>query len=176
VSPSGVFGDEAEKAEWEKVFKSSISEGFSAIRPRMFEKEPLWFRLVAHQFAEFTRREDVAAFMTSFGEEHRLDARLDKVHAKTWLIWGNRDRLVPWGWHLAWLKGLRADPCNPRAILLKGVGHSPQFEVPGRVALVLAQVLQGRLPHRLGARWWVAVEPESSAGGSSASCSPGAEA
>lgn len=160
ISPSGVFGSDNEKAEWEQVFRSSIEEGFSILRPRMFEKEPLWFRLVVPQFAGFTQREDVAAFMSSFTEDHRLDSRLGAVKSKVWLIWGNRDRLVPWGWHLAWLNGLKADPCSPRAVLLKGVGHSPQFETPGRLAWVLSQVLQGKLPGRVGARWWESVVPE----------------
>ena len=164
VGPSGVFASEAEKEKWQGMFRNSVEEGFSALRPHLFAKEPIWFRFVIEEFSGFTRREDIAGFMRSFQEEHRLDHRISRIKSTVWLIWGNRDELVPWSWHKTWLNRLQANPENPpRAVLLKGVGHSPQLETPTLIAVVLGQILSGRLPHRAGSRWWELVEADSPA-------------
>ena len=161
VSPSGVFASEAEKDDWANLFRSSYEVGFSTLRPRLFAKEPLWFRFVLEEFSGFTRREDIAGFMKSFKDIHRLDKRIEKIEASVWLVWGNRDELVPWTWHRTWLKHLKPNSEKPpRAVLLKGVGHSPQLETPNLIAVVLGQILSGFPPHRAGSRWWELVEAE----------------
>jgi pimeloyl-ACP methyl ester carboxylesterase len=154
VCPSGVFGSETEKKDWENLFRRAMETGFEAIRSHMFEREPKWFRLVAREVAQFTKRDDIKRFMESFRDEHRLEERLPRVKGEVWLLWGARDRLVPSGWLPAWKRALRDAPAELHTVTLPGVGHSPQLEAPLVLAALLGQILSGREPHRAGSRFW----------------------
>jgi pimeloyl-ACP methyl ester carboxylesterase len=145
ADPSGVFVDEATSAELKEKFKRAIAEdgpGFDAIREHVFAREPFWIRACAHYFSGFFRSEEIARFVDSFDEKHLLsEERLRKIAAKVWLIWGERDTLVPPTSIPLFLKALNVEKTHCKAILLTQSGHSPQIETPGTLALVLSQVL-----------------------------------
>jgi pimeloyl-ACP methyl ester carboxylesterase len=153
VGPSGVFGSEAMKAAWRKIFETAMEQGFGPLRERLFAREPRLFPLIASEFLEFPRREDTTQFMRSVRDDHELTTRLGAVKASTWFIWGEKDGLSPPEWLPYWLDGLTG-AAERRAVVMKGVGHSPQIEAPAVFAAALAQILSGREPHALGARWW----------------------
>ncbi len=163
VNPSGIFQDQKAKKKCESIFKTTMSDGFHNLRPHLFTKEPIWFRLIAHHYSKFFAREDILQFMNSVGDKHSTEIIAHQIRAKIWLVWGEKDTLIPSNSALAWLKCL--DPehqDNQRAVILRGVGHSPQVETPTKTAAVLAQILMGKEPHQVGKRWWKVLAHRSS--------------
>ncbi len=159
IAPSGVFGTDQERREWESVFHRSMREGFAALRTHMFEKEPFWFPLIAREIGAFTQREDVREFMDSFGTRHRLEPRLGKLSTpQVWIVWGDRDRLVPAGWLPHWHRALEGAPATVRSVSIRGIGHNPQLEAPAVTAAILSQIVLGREPHWAGSRFWTVHE------------------
>ena len=83
---------------------------------------------------------------------------------RTWLVWGEKDTLVPTGGVGSWLEGLRAPEGAIRSASAHPAawGHSPQLEKPAVTAAVLSQILLGRVPHAKGTRWWRVLESRAS--------------
>lgn len=159
LNPSGAFGDERVKQEWAQFFEDVVKEGFSKLRPRLFFKEPIWFRLIAREMSDLIFKEDIVAFLKSVKEEHVVEALLPETKSKVWVIWGEKDGLIPLACAQAWDHGLLSiREGKSRTLLLKGIGHSAHLENPALVAFVIGQVLVERahwmLEHRLAKRWW----------------------
>jgi pimeloyl-ACP methyl ester carboxylesterase len=143
ADPSGVFSDEASSNELRDKFRKALEAegGFDAIREHVFAREPFWIRWVSGQFAEFFRSQEVARFVESFEESHLInEPRLERLRSKVWLIWGEKDTLVPPTSIPVFLRKLNQEHSLCRAILIKNAGHSPQIETPGALAVVLGQV------------------------------------
>lgn len=158
-SPSGIFTDQKTRDDCQAIFMSAMKEGFSVLRPHVFAKEPAWFSLVAPYYSKFFLREDIHQFMNSFRDDHVANRFADQITAKSWLIWGENDTLIPVKCAQAWTKhlnqGARSDH---QVVVLKGVGHSPQLETPAITAAVMGQIVSGRVPHRIGNRWWTVCQ------------------
>ena len=94
ANPSGIFPDEGTLLQWAHLFKTGIREnGFAALRPHLFAKEPFWFRFVADEFSQFVRREDILQFIDSVRDDHVLEESASKMRGNVWLLWGEKDTL-----------------------------------------------------------------------------------
>lgn len=161
ANPSGIFKDLEVQNQWETLFRSTMEKGFQNLRPHLFAKEPFWFRGVSSHFSQFLKREDILQFMNSFREEHLLEKEAHHIQAQVWLLWGEKDSLIPASCSEKWLEALRKGPRKDHAaVLLRRSGHSPHIEEPAVTAAAIAQIISNRLPHRLGNRWWKVIQPE----------------
>jgi len=165
ANPAGVFLNEIIKEEWTKKFTLTVQEGFAKIRPHLFKKEPLWFPLIVPQMNHFYTRDDVLQFLKSFKEEHAVQSIMHHIKAQVWLIWGEDDTLMPASCVHDWLTALKCNDQTIRsekhqAVLLKNTGHSPQIENPAITAAVLGQILENKIPHEFGKRWYKVVKGE----------------
>lgn len=155
ITPSGVFKDSQARLEWVELMKEARKLGFEGFRPRLFAKEPAWFKMVEPYLVQLLAREDVEQLVQSFREDLELSARLQEIRAQVWIIWGEKDSVLPASFAGMWLQklqgGKRQDHCG---ILLSEMGHSPQVEKPAVTAAVLAQIIRNQKPHRYGKRWW----------------------
>jgi penicillin amidase len=159
ANASGVYEDENSKQTMAKLFKESQKAGFKVLRPHLFAKEPAWFKFIVGHFEKFSIREDVGLFIDSVRDDHLLEKVATQIQAKVWLIWGESDTLVPVSCSMAWLKHLNQElKHNHHAILIRKAGHSPQLEQPAVTAVILAQILSQKIPHRFGRRWWTVVK------------------
>lgn len=159
ISPSGVFGPDDERQQFEDVFRRAAEQGIEALRPNLFAREPFWFRFLAPEFSRFITREDVVKFLSSVRPEHSVESGIEQIRAEIWLIWGEKDTLVPARWMNRWLEILSQSGNHaPQALWLKKLGHSPQVESPVTTAAALAQILNGYVPHRWGRKLWQTVE------------------
>lgn len=156
VDPSGVGETETEKQKLQGVLHSIGREGFKVLRPHAFAKEPFWFPLVARDFAKCIEFEEVSQLALSFRPDHWVQDRLHKIRSKVWVIWGEKDSLLPSNHVHIWLEALRSaqSPHAPKGVFLKNLGHSPQVENPAVTAAVVSQILLKREPYSLGKRWW----------------------
>ena len=157
MDPSGAFGNEVIKDAWSARFEDAQNEGFHLMRPHVFAKEPFWFKYFLREFLAFATHEDNLSFMRSVREEHFSESMLHQIKARTWLLWGELDTLTPAACAPGWLRAL-APETQAKAVLIRGVGHSPHIEAPGRTATVLLQMLSDRaadlLTRRGHGRWW----------------------
>jgi len=156
VDSSGAAESESERENLEKVLHSIGREGFKVLRPHAFAKEPFWFRLVSRDFAKCFEFEEVSQLALSFRPDHWVQSKLHKIRSKVWVIWGEKDTLLPSNHVSVWLEALQSgeNPNSSKGVLLKNLGHSPQIENPTVTAAVLSQILLGRDPHAIGKRWW----------------------
>lgn len=153
ASSAGVYESDEVAVAIGEIFVSAFGEqGFAALRPHLFAREPRWFEWVAKDFTRFASDAGIRQFFESIRQEHLLRDRLGKIRARTWLIWGDHDTLVPTGGIPAWLKGLEAAQGTPHAVLIRGVGHSPQVEKPAVMASAISQILMGHAPRGRGLR------------------------
>lgn len=169
ADPSGVFIDEKTTAELRDKFKKAVGPeggGYHAIREHVFANEPFWIRWFASQFTSFFKSEEIARFVDSFGPDHLItEERLGSIRSRVWLIWGERDTLVPPTSIPLFLRKLNARHQLCRAIVLKNSGHSPQLEVPAAMAVILSQIFSeaagGQAKYYsfpASNRWWQLVE------------------
>ncbi len=160
VNPSGVFDDRSTREVCEALFKAAVSEGFDVLRPHLFAKEPSWFSWVSSSFSKFISREDIHQFIHSIKDEHDAQSIVPHIKAKVWLVWGKKDTLIPVSCARAWINCLNSKEIKSNAIILNGVGHSPHIENPAAIAAVLGQIIFGKVPHRIGKRWWTVLGAE----------------
>jgi pimeloyl-ACP methyl ester carboxylesterase len=158
VCPSGVLStDETVKARWEYLFKVALKkEGFSALRPHVFGKEPFWFRWVEEEFSKFVQKEEVRQFIDSVQEHHYVDEKLREIQCPVWFVWGEKDTLTPPLYAETWLAKLggATEKRNINLVLLPGSGHSPHVEKPAIMAAILGRVIANKDPYPWGSRWW----------------------
>ncbi|MEO5969212.1 MAG: alpha/beta hydrolase [Bdellovibrionia bacterium] len=157
--PSGIFPDIKTRIEFEDIFRRSQKGGFQSLRPYLFSKEPAWFGWVLPFLGDFLKREDIVQFLASFRMDHSLETMAGQIKANVWLIWGEKDLLVPPSCIPAWLQLLPHQTDQKPAVILRKIGHTPQLESAGVTAALIAQILSGRIPHRLGKRWWTLMQP-----------------
>lgn len=140
--PSGAFGPNSAGEELRETFARATREGFGAVRPVLFAREPRWFRLLAREFGQFVAREDLARFLDSIEPRHLVQPRLGTIRSRVWLLWGDQDAICPPEWVGHWTTGL--GPSAAGAITLSGVGHSPHVENPLATAAILGRILRGQ--------------------------------
>jgi pimeloyl-ACP methyl ester carboxylesterase len=143
LSPSGVLGDEKSRKDWIERFERVSREGFRPIRAHVFHKEPFWFKFMLRDVAKFLDTPEMVSFLRSIEERHLLTDRLSNIRAKTFLLWGEKDSLIPSEWMKHWLAGLDHS-AKARAVYVKGAGHSPHAERPTIVALLLGEIFLGK--------------------------------
>ncbi len=154
-NPSGVFSDLQMREDWESIFRRAMVDGFIALRPHLFASEPAWFRWMTAHFAQFVNREDTIQFMNSFRDDHCVDQVVSQIQSDIWLLWGEKDTLIPASCASTWLENLNPDLKEKHhAVLIKGAGHSPHLEKPAVTAAVIGQILSQKIPHSIGERWW----------------------
>lgn len=168
IDPSGVFGDESDRDELLRKFQAATREadrGIEVLRPHLFGREPFWFRFLATELSRFFTLHEISQFIGSFRQEHMLEAQLTRIQARVWLIWGEKDTLVPPRSLPIWLREL--NHCRPicKAVMLRSAGHSPQIERPFVLSAVLSRIIaaaaRGEEPQLLNSpltrRWWRVV-------------------
>jgi pimeloyl-ACP methyl ester carboxylesterase len=158
--PSGVFPDSQVQTEFENIFRTSRHGGFQSLRPYLFSKEPIWFGWIFPFLDDFLKREDIVQFLGSFRADHSLETLVGQIQADVWLVWGEKDRLIPVSCIPTWLSLLPKKIDQKPAVVIRNTGHSPQLESPASTTALLAQILSGRIPHSLGKRWWTLMRPD----------------
>ncbi len=151
-APAGLYGEPSELEVFQGHFRKAVEEGFETFRPRLFHREPMWFRFLVGGFNKFMARPDVRELLESVRDEYFLKSRASSIQAKTWLVWGAEDSLAPASWAMVWLEALKERGMG--AVTFPKTGHSPQSETPAALAAVLTQLLLGKKPSTLGARFW----------------------
>jgi pimeloyl-ACP methyl ester carboxylesterase len=151
AASAGVYESQEVQNAIGAIFSDAFGEkGFASLRPHLFAREPKWFDWFAKDFSKFVSDTGIHQFVASMREEHLLKPRLGEVRAQTWLLWGDRDTLVPVSGMSSWLRGLESASGVPHAVLIRDVGHSLQVEKPAVVAAALSQILLGRAPKGRG--------------------------
>jgi pimeloyl-ACP methyl ester carboxylesterase len=165
VTPSGVFPSDEERDELTRKFTQAVEakmDGIEKVRPHMFAKEPFWFRFFAGEFSKFFATTEIEQFIASFKTPDILRDKASHIRCKVWLIWGDKDTLIPPTCLPAWLEKLDD---RAQGILLKNVGHSPQIEATTTLATILNAILSedGKfsqiLKYPLASRWWTLYKP-----------------
>ncbi len=59
-NPSGLYSETQVREELETVFEEAMRLGFPQLKPRLFAREPFWFRYVEGHFHDLYQREDIA--------------------------------------------------------------------------------------------------------------------
>jgi pimeloyl-ACP methyl ester carboxylesterase len=158
INPSGIYGEEKIREELEAVFKRAIQNGFSVLRPHLFAREPFWFRYVEDHFQRIFKKEDIAQLVSSVKAEHALQGGAAQIQSQIWLIWGEKDSLVPPTCVEAWMSFLNPEFSDRHhAIFLKNLGHCPHLEGPVATTALIGQILKNRVPLRMGQRWWEVI-------------------
>ncbi|HLE01388.1 MAG TPA: alpha/beta hydrolase [Bdellovibrionota bacterium] len=157
VDPPGLFESPDRRKEFEGVFQRVVEKGLVAWRPFIFGKEPVWFRFFAGEVDSFLGKTEVHQFMGSVKDEHFLADSIEKIRSRVWLLWGEKDTLIPPVMAEHWTSRLKAGTESSgrevRAVVLKGVGHSPQIENPVTTAAALANLYHDKIPQKLMNRW-----------------------
>ncbi len=159
VDPGGTFEDNLKRESWERMFRDAMERGFEALRPHVFGKEPVWFRLLGSEVVRFITRKEILEFMNSVSESHLVGNDLHEITAETWIVWGENDTMMPASCAPVWAQKINSrggdeDAPRAKAVIIRGSGHSPQLERPATTAALLGQILAGTEPHPLGMRWW----------------------
>lgn len=154
ANPSGVLIGEEKREQWRARFEDAKSVGIKAFRRHIFGKEPLWFPLFAPDFHRFLFKKEVVSFMDSIREDHLLNDKLKGITSDVWLLWGEKDSLVPVAWAHDWL----AEFESGRVGYVLGAGHSPHVEKPMTFASLIAKAVSDEeskdLRYRLLKRYW----------------------
>ncbi len=140
IAPSGIFSRPEDRVELTTKYRNAFTaktDGLRFIRGDIFAKEPLWFRLIAPEFAAFLAKDDIAQFAASMEKLPELDEEVAHIRAKIALIWGARDTLIVTRSMGAWLEKLPLASGE----LISGAGHSPQLEKPRALASVIDKAL-----------------------------------
>ena len=136
VSPSGVCGSAEEWNQWKNLFER-VTKGEMNFRSYLFAKEPFWFKWISPEFIGFMTREDIVQFVKSFREDHAVEKDLGSIESHVWLVWGEKDKLIPSRWASHWAERIQ----KRETILIPEVGHTPQIEKPLKFAKALGEIL-----------------------------------
>jgi pimeloyl-ACP methyl ester carboxylesterase len=109
------------------LFERVKKNGFPAIRPTLFKKEPVWFRLIANEFSTFLNRPEVISFMSSLEDRHLVHDQLHHITTPVFLLWGEHDQLVPSHWAETWREELKSSQ-QVDVHYIQKAGHSPHIE------------------------------------------------
>ena len=83
-------------------------------------------------------------FIEGYDPQEELDEVLPQVQVPTTLIWGTRDGLFP----STFAHEFHTSIANSELILLDGVGHMPQVQVPAKVARIILDTDRARTAQR----------------------------
>lgn len=142
-SPSGIIGEDKSSEDWVTRFNRVTEEGFSPIRKHVFYKEPFWFKWMAPDVEKFLKSPEIVSFIRSIEKRHLVKDRLPLIEAKTFLLWGEKDTLIPSQWMKEWIAGLEPSTLAS-AIYMKRSGHSPHAEKPTVLTLLLGEIFLGK--------------------------------
>lgn len=141
ICPSGVFPCDATRDEWRSRFGELLkNKDTKAYRKLLFAKEPLWFPLFSEEFADFLGDARIQKFSQSFEEHHLLKPRLKDIQARTWILWGDQDRLAPPEWISEWIRGINDGRQKAQSHIFEATGHTPQVEKTAALAMKLYQI------------------------------------
>jgi pimeloyl-ACP methyl ester carboxylesterase len=84
------------------------------------------------------------SFIEGYDPQEELDEVLPQVQVPTTLIWGTRDGLFP----STFAYEFHTSIANSELILLDGVGHMPQVQVPAKVAQIIIDADKARTAQR----------------------------
>lgn len=176
ANPSGIYPDEETTRHFETMIKKFVQagnpelktlerngdfsatlpeSGFTHLRPRLFAKEPKWFFLFASHFNRFLAREDIHQFVNSAKDEHALYDFAGHIEARTFILWGEKDTLVPASCVERWLACLKTnETAPPMAVLMRDSGHSPHLENPLGTTKALREMIVGKSFPRTSKHWW----------------------
>lgn len=159
VAPAGVFPDQKAAEDFQQSFHAAVKGDFSSYRPKIFAREPIWFRFVAREVEKFFGKEEMSQFINSISEAHILTNELSFIQSRTTLIWGEEDTLIPPAWAKTWKKQISSNPSSQeesdvQVFWIKGAGHSPHAEKPLATAGVLGEVLKGYRKPKVFDRLW----------------------
>lgn len=141
VSPSGVYGNEAERSEFIGKFERAVELDPESLKEWIFVKQPLWYRWLGPDIGKFIRREDVLQFLRSAVDIQPLESRISAIRSKITLIWGEADQLTPSRWIQAWLAKIESLDPRSQILTLEGIGHPPHIEDPKAMASALKKAL-----------------------------------
>ncbi len=159
VDPAGVFGEDQTQEDWEVFFRGVLQEGFAKLKPTLFAKEPRWFKWIEKEFSGFLLNQEITQFMSSLQGNLGIENELHKILTKCWVLWGEKDQLIPVSNSIPWMRALASSGNRPLGYSLLGVGHSPQVESPFATALLLSKILRGHPPfHGRSSRIWKKME------------------
>lgn len=139
VNPAGVARSLETRKEFEKKVHALMEGGLDAWLPHLFRRPPLWFRLVKTEVSGYLTREEMKQFIASVREDHSVESLLEAIDSDVSLIWGEHDTLIPAACADVWLGKLALKRRRREAIVLRGVGHSPQVEKPFALARAIAR-------------------------------------
>jgi pimeloyl-ACP methyl ester carboxylesterase len=150
------------------IFEATLRLGSPAIRPRLFAKEPLWFKALAHHYEAFLSRKDIRSFITRSLEISQDDpspwtiSSLTQVspQIRVSLLWGAEDELIHLRAMRRWLRYFKKRvPHRLRVYTLDEVGHTPQVESPALLALLLQASFQLKTMLPPDGPWYQQVYP-----------------
>jgi pimeloyl-ACP methyl ester carboxylesterase len=151
TNPSGVITNREKGEAWRESFQEFFRQGFNHLRPHIFAREPFWFRALASDFGNFLTRPEIKLFMDSIEDKDMLTDHLDHLACEVWLLWGEKDTLVPIDLSKdAWVKLEK----KVNRILIQKSGHTPQIERPLLTVGILARILSDQsVPGQFLERW-----------------------
>jgi pimeloyl-ACP methyl ester carboxylesterase len=146
VSPAGVppreFKGTRELKQYMGIFKAkNVDDVRKALTPVDADQSTVSEDYVRNVYAYVKMDGAERAFMSSLKESAaapRLVKRLRRIKAKTLVVWGKDDRLIPVKYCVPFLAMQ-----NCRMVLLEGVGHRPHFERPALFNRTVIDFLNG---------------------------------
>jgi pimeloyl-ACP methyl ester carboxylesterase len=158
TNPASLFVDKESREEWANKFRRAIDgDGPNALRPYLFAKEPVWFKMkwIEREFENILTKKEIASFIHSFHEHHHLKVEdVSKLKdTKVYLIWSEKDGLHPVEGAYYWYKKLKDEGVDAKVLVLKKLGHSPHIENPTKTAAAIAQAVLDHDFYGLSKRW-----------------------
>lgn len=156
AAPAGVFVDTAEQEAVLERFRraSALGESQQVSDVLFAGKIPWWFRFLAEDLKQMLDAREVSAFFDSLQVKDLIDPKSSSLPNKTWLLWGEYDRLISLRNLESWLSPDRSQNQSQsssvegagsqkqlRALVLAGAGHSLQLEVPLVTAFAIRRIL-----------------------------------
>ena len=146
VAPSGVCLKRQEIYDWKALFYKIEDHGFEAIRPYVCKREPVWIPLIFSEIRTFFDQKEIVQFIKSIRARDFLSRHVHQIQAKTWVIWGDEDELVPSRWMNDWMT-LLPEKAEAKGVYLHDCGHSPHLEKSVTTAAIIGRILSKRELH-----------------------------
>ena len=137
IDPAGVIapelGDMDKKLQQgENPFLISTQQEFKTFYP-MTMADPPWipaFVLEAIADKYINRRSELLQMWSDFHGKNLLDNELDQITARTFLIWGKKDRLIDVSSVKVWQQGIK----DIEVKIYPEIGHMAMLEIPQKSA------------------------------------------
>lgn len=143
--PSGLTVDDQDRKAWSSLFLDIEKSGFDEYSRYLFNKPPVWLKLIKKEFTSFFSKREVLDFINSIKQHHFVKNDIHKINTKVTLIWGSDDRLNYTHWVYEWLKLLNLrNQDKAEAYLLNNTGHCMHIERPVVTAAAIARIILGK--------------------------------